>query len=106
VLIGETGCGKTRLIKFMCDLLSLDHPGSTVLKIMKVCIMCWSLYNAYNSDDYLTEIFLIDNNIYEAAYATITLASSLYSYKHLSVIILNLSSIICYRVKYQQLNHD
>ena len=62
-----------------------------------------SLYNAYNSDDYLTEIFLIDNNIYEVAYAT--LASSLYSYKHLSVIILNMSSIICYRVNDQQLSH-
>jgi len=34
--MGETGCGKTRLIKYMCELLSLNSPDSTTLVIMKV----------------------------------------------------------------------
>ena len=36
ILMGETGCGKTRLIKYMCDLLSLKSPGCKTLVIMKV----------------------------------------------------------------------
>jgi len=36
ILMGETGCGKTRLIKYMCELLSLNSPDSTTLVIMKV----------------------------------------------------------------------
>ena len=35
VLMGETGCGKTRLIKYMCHLLSLNS-GKETLVIMKV----------------------------------------------------------------------
>ena len=33
--MGETGCGKTRLIKYMCDLLSLNSDNETLV-IMKV----------------------------------------------------------------------
>ena len=35
VLMGETGCGKTRLIKYMCDLLSMNTDNE-ILVIMKV----------------------------------------------------------------------
>ena len=35
VLMGETGCGKTRLIKYMCDLLSMNSDNETLV-IMKV----------------------------------------------------------------------
>ena len=35
VLMGETGCGKTRLIKYMCDLLSMNSDNQTLV-IMKV----------------------------------------------------------------------
>ena len=37
VLMGETGCGKTRLIKYMCDLMSLSSKDRQTLVIMKVC---------------------------------------------------------------------
>ena len=33
--MGETGCGKTRLIKYMCDLLSLNSDNETLV-ILKV----------------------------------------------------------------------
>ena len=33
--MGETGCGKTRLIKYMCELLSLNSIDDTLV-IMKV----------------------------------------------------------------------
>ena len=33
--MGETGCGKTRLIKYMCYLLSMNS-GKEILVIMKV----------------------------------------------------------------------
>ena len=36
ILMGETGCGKTRLIKYLCELLSLNSPESSTLAIMKV----------------------------------------------------------------------
>ena len=36
--MGETGCGKTRLIKYMCELLSLNSPDSKTLVIMKVIV--------------------------------------------------------------------
>ena len=39
ILMGETGCGKTRLIKYMCELLSLNSPDSRTLVIMKVVLL-------------------------------------------------------------------
>jgi hypothetical protein len=35
IIMGETGCGKTRLIRFMCDLLKQDHRSENML-IMKM----------------------------------------------------------------------
>ena len=34
--MGETGCGKTRLIRFMCDLLA-QGSGNRNMLILKVC---------------------------------------------------------------------
>ena len=42
ILMGETGCGKTRLIKYMCELLSLNSPDSTTLVIMKVILLIFA----------------------------------------------------------------
>ena len=40
VVMGETGCGKTRLIRFMCDMIALNAGGGkervTNMLIMKV----------------------------------------------------------------------
>ncbi|XP_053389016.1 E3 ubiquitin-protein ligase rnf213-alpha-like, partial [Mercenaria mercenaria] len=36
IVMGETGCGKTRLVKFMCDLMNQKQDGSTNMIIMKV----------------------------------------------------------------------
>ncbi|XP_065899482.1 E3 ubiquitin-protein ligase rnf213-alpha-like isoform X2 [Dysidea avara] len=36
ILMGETGCGKTRLIKYMCELLSLSSPHSNILLTLEV----------------------------------------------------------------------
>ena len=36
VIMGETGCGKTRLIRYMCD-LALSGRGGKNIFIMKVC---------------------------------------------------------------------
>ena len=39
ILMGETGCGKTRLIKYMCDLASINCQGQNQAQnmiIMKV----------------------------------------------------------------------
>ena len=35
VLMGETGCGKTRLIRFMCDLIAKENGKGNML-ILKV----------------------------------------------------------------------
>lgn len=35
MLMGETGCGKTRLIRYMCDLAS-QSSGMTNMLILKV----------------------------------------------------------------------
>ena len=42
IIMGETGCGKTRLIRFMCELQAgLDGPKNLLL--MKVCLpLCTS----------------------------------------------------------------
>ncbi len=37
--MGETGCGKTRLIRYMCDLARGDRNLRNML-ILKVCIYC------------------------------------------------------------------
>ena len=40
ILMGETGCGKTRLIKYMCDL----RVGASRIRnmvLIKVCIVCY-----------------------------------------------------------------
>ena len=40
IIMGETGCGKTRLIKFMCDLQKpSDGPDIQNMILMKVCIL-------------------------------------------------------------------
>ncbi len=46
VIMGETGCGKTRLIRYMCDLARQGMEGTNML-IMKVfyLIMIVSLYS-------------------------------------------------------------
>ena len=36
VIMGETGCGKTRLIRYMCDLARQGLTGVRNLLIMKV----------------------------------------------------------------------
>ena len=36
IIMGETGCGKTRLIKFMCDLWKLPGAEVTNMILMKV----------------------------------------------------------------------
>ena len=37
VIMGETGCGKTRLIRYMCDLQTCDtKPGVKNLVMLKV----------------------------------------------------------------------
>ena len=38
VLMGETGCGKTRLIRFMCDLIA-QGSGNRNMLILKVGCM-------------------------------------------------------------------
>ena len=44
VVMGETGCGKTRLIRFMCDMIALSAGGGRDcvrnMLIMKVLYMC------------------------------------------------------------------
>ena len=37
IIIGETGCGKTRLIRFMCE-LQAGPDGPKNLLLMKVCL--------------------------------------------------------------------
>jgi DNA-binding NtrC family response regulator len=37
VIMGETGCGKTRLIRYMCDLARQGLDYSNML-ILKVCL--------------------------------------------------------------------
>ena len=43
VVMGETGCGKTRLIRFMCDMIALSAGGgkerATNMLIMKVILI-------------------------------------------------------------------
>ena len=34
--MGETGCGKTRLIRFMCDLANTAAENASTLLILKV----------------------------------------------------------------------
>jgi len=50
IVMGETGCGKTRLIKFMCDLWKPPGAEVTNMILMKVteitfislkCILCY-----------------------------------------------------------------
>ena len=41
IIIGETGCGKTRLIRYMCDLAKQNMPGKNLLT-MKVRSYSWS----------------------------------------------------------------
>ena len=36
VIMGETGCGKTRLIRYMCDLAKDNHRDKTNMLILKV----------------------------------------------------------------------
>ena len=38
VIMGETGCGKTRLIRYMCDLAREGREGISNMLILKVCI--------------------------------------------------------------------
>ncbi|XP_065899490.1 E3 ubiquitin-protein ligase rnf213-alpha-like isoform X3 [Dysidea avara] len=49
ILMGETGCGKTRLIKYMCELLSLNSPDNGTLVIMKV-------HGGVTEDDIIKEV--------------------------------------------------
>ena len=37
--MGETGCGKTRLIRYMCDLQSWGSGGYKTMLMMKVFIL-------------------------------------------------------------------
>ena len=37
IIMGETGCGKTRLIRFMCE-LQAGPDGPKNLLLMKVCL--------------------------------------------------------------------
>ena len=39
IIMGETGCGKTRLVKFMCDLQKPPGVQMNNMVLMKVC-MC------------------------------------------------------------------
>ena len=39
VIMGETGCGKTRLIRYMCDLARNERGGKNMF-IKKVCNPC------------------------------------------------------------------
>ena len=39
VIMGETGCGKTRLIRYMCDLQTCD-TGVDNLRMLKVIFYC------------------------------------------------------------------
>ena len=54
VVMGETGCGKTRLIRFMCDMIALSAGGEKDcvrnMLIMKVCVqlLTYLLYDGYN----------------------------------------------------------
>ena len=41
VIMGETGCGKTRLIRFMCD-LAAQGKGKENMLIMKVSVICFN----------------------------------------------------------------
>ena len=47
--MGETGCGKTRLIRYMCDLQSFGSGGYKTMLMMKVFLyyMCLATYNNY-----------------------------------------------------------
>ena len=42
--MGETGCGKTRLIKFMCE-LQAGPDGPKNLLLMKVCLPLLTIEN-------------------------------------------------------------
>ena len=44
VIMGETGCGKTRLIKFMCD-LAAQGTGKGNMLIMKVSVLSFPFVN-------------------------------------------------------------
>ena len=39
VIMGETGCGKTRLIRYMCDLQTWGSGGYKTMLMMKVSIL-------------------------------------------------------------------
>ena len=48
VIMGETGCGKTRLIKFMCQLLAAKKPHDSDEEIKNMIIMkVWKLQDKY-----------------------------------------------------------
>ena len=56
VIMGETGCGKTRLIRYMCDLARLEESTFQNMHILKV-------YNETLSKLYTYIHMLINNNI-------------------------------------------
>lgn len=50
VLMGETGCGKTRLIRYMCDLAS-QSSGMKNMLILKVSQICTALLADWGKRD-------------------------------------------------------
>lgn len=41
VVMGETGCGKTRLLKYLCDIMFQGKGSSQEnLIVLKVCYLC------------------------------------------------------------------
>ena len=44
IIMGETGCGKTRLIRFMCE-LQAGPDGPKNLLLMKVCLPLLTIKN-------------------------------------------------------------
>ena len=51
--MGETGCGKTRLIRYMCQLLNLNAPVESFLIVMKVryfIAMCCNCIKTHGSE--------------------------------------------------------
>ena len=94
----ETKYYNTLCLKNTADELSLMNK-LTVLRVSwnKVYI---SLYPDSNSDMEVTETFIIDSNMQENAYSR--LASDLNENKDLSVMMVNVSSVLGYRANKQQ----
>ena len=53
ILMGETGCGKTRLLRYLCELQAKNYDTKNLLT-MKVCLL--SVTDFFNVSDVISNV--------------------------------------------------